>query len=61
MAIEKDDVSRGTPPLGDLGPLLEVDMDMLEDRLARMNDKDRKKLLDMMDRYAVMIKRTSDE
>lgn len=61
MAIEKVDVPRGTPPLDDLGPLLEVDMDMLEDRLARMNEKDRKKLLDMMDRYAVMIKRTPDE
>lgn len=56
MAIDNEDVPRETPPLDKKGPILEIDMDVLEDRLKRMSDKDRQRLLDMMDQYAVMIK-----
>ena len=57
MAIKKDKVSRETPPLAKVGPIIEVDVDKLEDRLRRMSHSDRKKLLDMLDRYqAVMLK-----
>tara|TARA_R110002126_G_scaffold133309_3_gene277346 strand:- start:6134 stop:6310 length:177 start_codon:yes stop_codon:yes gene_type:complete len=58
MAIDKDVVPRETPPVNDSGPILTLDPDQLEDRLARMSEKDRKKLLDMLDSYqAVMLKR----
>jgi hypothetical protein len=58
MAIDKDIVPRETPPLDEKGPILTLDPDQLEDRLARMGEKDRKKLLDMLDKYqAVMLKR----
>jgi hypothetical protein len=58
MAIDKDVVPRETPPVNHLGPILTLDPDQLEDRLARMCEKDRKKLLDMLDSYqAVMLKR----
>ena len=58
MTIDKDVVPRETPPVNHLGPILTLDPDQLEDRLARMCEKDRKKLLDMLDSYqAVMLKR----
>ena len=58
MAIDKDVVPHETPPVNHLGPILTLDPDQLEDRLARMCEKDRKKLLDMLDSYqAVMLKR----
>jgi hypothetical protein len=58
MAIDKDIVPRETPPLDEKGTILTLDPDQLEDRLARMGEKDRKKLLDMLDKYqAVMLKR----
>ena len=58
MAINKDVVPHETPPVNDSGPILTLDPDQLEDRLARMSEKDRKKLLDMLDSYqAVMLKR----
>jgi len=38
--------------------MLTLDPDMLEDRLKRMSEKDREKLLDMLDSHqAVMLKR----
>ena len=58
MAIDKDIVPRETPPLDEKGPMLTLDPDMLEDRLKRMSEKDREKLLDMLDSHqAVMLKR----
>lgn len=57
MAIDKDIVSRETPPLVKKGPMVEIDIDMLEDRLARMSDKDRQKLLDMLKDHDVLLKR----
>ena len=57
MAIDKDIVSRETPPLGKKGPMIEIDIDMLEDRLKRMSDKDRQKLLDMLKDHDVLLKR----
>ena len=58
MAINKDVVPHETPPVNHSGPILTLDPDQLEDRLARMSEKDRKKLLDMLDSYqAVMLKR----
>jgi len=58
MAIDKNIVPRETPPLDEKGPMLTLDPDMLEDRLKRMSEKDRKKLLDMLDSHqAVMLKR----
>ena len=57
MAIDKDIVSRETPPLSKKGPMVEIDIDMLEDRLARMSDKDRQKLLDMLKDHDVLLKR----
>ena len=57
MAIDKDVVPRETPPVNHLGPILTLDPDQLEDRLARMCEKDRKRLLDMLNQYpAVMLK-----
>lgn len=57
MAIDKDIVSRETPPLDKKGPMVEIDIDMLEDRLKRMSDKDRQKLLDMLKDHDVLLKR----
>ena len=58
MTIDKDVVPRETPPVNHLGPILTLDPDQLEDRLARMSEKDKKKLLEMLDKYqAVMLKR----
>lgn len=56
MSKENKNVPRETPPLGDLGPMVEVDMDQLEDRLKRMSPKDRQYLEYLLDQYAVMIK-----
>lgn len=56
MAKINKNVSRETPPVNDLGPMIEVDMDILEDRLRRMSDKDRKYLEYLLDQHAVMIK-----
>ena len=57
MAINKHNVPRETPPLDEKGPILTLDPDQLEDRLARMCEKDRKRLLDMLSQYpAVMLK-----
>jgi hypothetical protein len=44
-----------TPPLSDLGPLLQVDRFILEDRLKRLSPKDRAVLLDKLKHYAVEI------
>lgn len=57
MAIDKDMVPRETPPLSKKGPMVEIDIDMLEDRLARMSDKDRQRLLDLLKEYDVLLKR----
>jgi hypothetical protein len=57
MAIKKDNVPRGTPPLVDLGPMLKIDPDQLEDRLKRMSDKDKRRLLDLLDEYVVVLQR----
>lgn len=56
MAKINKNVPRETPPLDDLGPMVEVDMDKLEDRLKRMSDKDRKYLEYLLDQHAVLIK-----
>lgn len=56
MAKTNKNVPRETPPLGDLGPMVEVDMDQLEDRLRRMSDKDRKYLEHLLDQHAVLIR-----
>ena len=56
MAKINKNVPRETPPLGDLGPMVEVDMDMLEDRLKRMSPKDRQYLEYLLDQHAVLIK-----
>ena len=53
MAMNNDDVPRETPPLSDLGPILTLDPDILEDRLKRMNEKDRKRLLMMLESNVV--------
>ncbi len=57
MAIKKDIVPRETPPLVDLGPILKLDPDILEDRLRRMSDKDRQKLLQMLEDHVVVLQR----
>ena len=56
MAIKKNIVPRETPPLVKVGPI-EMDIDVLEDRLARMSDKDKIKLLELLKEYDVMLKR----
>ena len=56
MSDDNKNVPRETPPLGDLGPMVEVDMDQLEDRLKRMSEKDRKYLEYLLDQHAVLIK-----
>lgn len=53
---KKDNVPRETPPVNDLGPMVEVDMDMLEDRLKRMSEKDKKYLEYLLNQHAVLIK-----
>jgi hypothetical protein len=55
MAENKKNVSHETPPLSDLGPLLQVDRFILEDRLKRLSPKDRQVLLDKLRQYAVEI------
>ena len=58
MTIDKNNVPRETPPLDEKSPILTLDPDQLEDRLARMSEKDKRKLLEMLDKYqAVMLKR----
>ncbi len=57
MAIKKDIVSRETPPLVDLGPIVRIDPDILEDRLRRMSDKDKRKLMDLLDSNVVILER----
>lgn len=56
MTTEDKNVPRETPPVSDLGPMVEVDIDMLEDRLKRMSPKDRKYLEYLLDQHAVLIK-----
>jgi len=53
---KKENVSRETPPVNDLGPMVEVDMDMLADRLKRMSEKDKKYLEYLLNQHAVLIK-----
>lgn len=60
MTMKDDMVPRETPPLGEKGPILEIDIDQLEDRLSRMSDKDRKKLLDMLKDHDVMLRTKND-
>ena len=57
MSEKEDNVSRETPPLGDLGPIVRLDPDILEDRLKRMSEKDRKKLMNLLDRNVVILER----
>jgi hypothetical protein len=56
MSDDNKNVPRETPPLGDLGPMVEVDMDQLADRLKRMSEKDRKYLEYLLNQHAVLIK-----
>lgn len=60
MAKQKN-VPRETPPLVDLGPMLKIDPDMLEDRLKRMSEKDRRRLMDLLDEYVVVLERERSE
>jgi len=55
------DVPRETPPLGNLGPMLKIDPDMLEDRLKRMSEKDRRRLMDLLDEYVIVLERERSE
>ena len=60
MSDDKKIVPGETPPVSDLGPILTLDPDVLEDRLKRLSVKDQKKLLDMIDKYqAVMLSKDS--
>jgi hypothetical protein len=62
MSDDKKIVPRETHPVSDLGPILTLDPDVLEDRLKRLNVKDQKKLLDMINKYqAVMLSKDSHE
>ena len=56
MSEENKNVPRETPPVNDLGPILEIDMDELQNRLMRMSPRDRDQLMDLLTQYAVMIK-----
>jgi hypothetical protein len=56
MSEDNKNVPRETPPVNDLGPMVEVDMDQLEDRLKRMSAKDRQYLEYLLDQHAVLIK-----
>ena len=53
---KKKIVPRETPPVSDLGPMVEVDMDQLEDRLKRMSPKDKAYLEYLLNQHAVLIK-----
>ena len=53
---KKKNVPRETPPVSDLGPMVEVDMDQLEDRLKRMSPKDKAYLEYLLNQHAVLIK-----
>jgi hypothetical protein len=55
MTPEDKKTTPRTPPLSDLGPLLQVDRFILEDRLKRLSPKDRQVLLDKLRQYAVEI------
>ena len=60
MSDDKKIVPRETPPVSDLGPILTLDPDVLEDRLKRLSYQDQKKLLDLIDSYkAVMLSKDS--
>jgi hypothetical protein len=50
-------VSRETPPIIDLGPIYRIDPDILEDRLRRMSEKDKRRLLDLLDEYVVVLEK----
>jgi len=50
-------VPRETPPLGNLGPIVRLDPDILEDRLKRMSEKDKKRLMELFDEYVVVLER----
>jgi len=54
-------VPRETPPLGNLGPIVRLDPDILEDRLKRMSEKDKKRLMDLFDEYVVVLERERSE
>jgi hypothetical protein len=58
MKINEDneDVPRETPPVSDLGPMVEIDVDVLADRLKRMSEKDKKYLEYLLEQHAVLIK-----
>lgn len=57
MAIDKDIVPRETPPLRNLGPLLTLDINILEAQLKSLSEKDRNKFLHMLSQCsAVMLK-----
>lgn len=56
MADNQKIVPRETPPLHNLGPMVEVDMDVLADRLVRMSQKDKKYLEYLLEQNAVLIK-----
>jgi hypothetical protein len=60
MAKQKN-VPRETLPVIDLGPMLKIDPDMLEDRLKRMSEKDKRRLLDLLDEYVVVLERERSE
>jgi hypothetical protein len=57
MSEKENNVPRETPPLGDLGPIVRIDPDILEDRLKRMSEKDRRKLMDLLDSNVVILER----
>jgi hypothetical protein len=54
--MNKKNVSRETPPVSDLGPMVEIDMDQLSDRLKRMSSKDKAYLEYLLKQNAVLIK-----
>ncbi len=56
MSDDKKIVPRETPPVSDLGPMVEIDMDVLADRLKRMSEKDKAYLEYLLDQHAVLIK-----
>jgi hypothetical protein len=55
MTEDNKNIPTRTPPLSDLGPLLQVDRFILEDRLKRLSPKDRQVLLEKLRQYAVEI------
>lgn len=56
-ASREINVPRETPPIGNLGPIVRLDPDILEDRLKRMSDKDKRKLMDLLDSNVVILER----